>query len=88
MYELLALYAWPQCAGEPVVCLDEKSTKLLADSRAALPMRPGRPLRQDYEYRRQGTCEPGRNAAMPPSVTIEWSCTRQNADQKMRHHVP
>ncbi len=46
MYELLALYARPHCDGEPVVCLDEKSTQLLADSRTALPMRPGRPLRR------------------------------------------
>ena len=49
MYELLALYPRPRCDREPVVCLDEKSTQLLADSRAALPMRPARPLRQDYE---------------------------------------
>jgi len=38
------------------VCLDEKSTQLLAHSRVALPMRPGRPARQDYEYVRRGTC--------------------------------
>ena len=56
MYELLALYARPHHGSEPVVCLDEKSTQLLADSRTALPMQPGRPLRQDYEYRRRGTC--------------------------------
>ena len=56
MYELLALYARPRCDDEPVVCLDEKSTQLLSDSRAALPIRPGRTARQDYEYRRQGTC--------------------------------
>jgi hypothetical protein len=55
MYELLALDVRLHCDREPVVCLDEKSTRLLADSRAALPMRPGRPGRQDYECRRQGT---------------------------------
>lgn len=56
MYDLLALYARPHSRAEPVVCLDEKSTQLLAHSRAPLPMRPGRPARQDYEYVRRGTC--------------------------------
>jgi len=56
MYDLLALYARPHCRAEPVVCLDEKSTQLLAHSREPLPMRPGRPARQDYEYVRRGTC--------------------------------
>jgi hypothetical protein len=56
MYALLGLYARPHSCEEPVVCLDEKSTQLLAHSRAALPMQPGRPLRQDYEYVRRGTC--------------------------------
>jgi hypothetical protein len=56
MYELLELYARPLRRDEPVVCLDEKSTQLLSDLRAPLPMRPGVPARQDYEYVRGGTC--------------------------------
>ncbi len=56
MYELLALYRRPLNPEEPVVCLDEKSKQLLADSRDPLPMQPGRPCRADYEYRRAGTC--------------------------------
>jgi hypothetical protein len=56
MYELLELYARPLRRDEPVVCLDEKSTQLLKDSRAPLPMHPGSPARQDYEYVRGGTC--------------------------------
>jgi hypothetical protein len=56
MYELLALYARPFRRTEPVVCLDEKSTQLLAHSRVPLAMRKGIPLRQDYEYVRGGTC--------------------------------
>jgi hypothetical protein len=56
MYALLALYARPHSRAEPVVCLDEKSTQLLAHSRLALPMQPARPARQDYEYVRRGTC--------------------------------
>jgi hypothetical protein len=56
MYKLLELYARPLRRDEPVICLDEKSTQLLGDSRPPLPMRPGVPARQDYEYVRGGTC--------------------------------
>ena len=56
MYDLLDLYARPFRAKEPVICLDEKSKQLLKDSRAPLPIRPGMPVRQDYEYVRAGTC--------------------------------
>jgi hypothetical protein len=56
MYDLLDLYARPFRPEEPVVCLDEKSKQLLGDSRAPLPLRPGTPVRRDYEYVRGGTC--------------------------------
>ena len=64
MEDVLDLYAEPYDADRPVVCFDETSTQLLADVREPLPPRPGRPRRQDYEYRRAGTrnifltCEP------------------------------
>lgn len=56
MYDLLELYARPFRSREPVVCLDEKSKQLLKDSRATLPIKPGSPAKQDYEYVRAGTC--------------------------------
>ena len=56
MGDLLDLYARPFRPREPVACLDEKSKQLLKDSRASLPIRPGTPVRQDYEYVRAGTC--------------------------------
>ncbi len=56
MYDLLDLYARPLKLDEPVVCIDEKSTQLLAHSRAPLPMKCGTPVREDYEYVRRGTC--------------------------------
>ncbi len=56
MYALLDLYARPFRAREPVVCLDEKSKQLLRDTRAPLPIKPGTPAKQDYEYARAGTC--------------------------------
>ena len=64
MEDVLDLYAEPHDPQRPVVCFDETSTQLLADTREPLPARPGRPRRQDYEYLRAGTrnlfltCEP------------------------------
>ena len=64
MEDVLDLYAEPYDPDRPVVCFDETSTQLLADVREPLPAQPGRPRRQDYEYRRGGTrniflaCEP------------------------------
>ena len=64
MEDVLDLYAQPYDPRRPVVCFDETSTQLLADTRPPLPAQPGRPARQDYEYRREGTrnlfltCEP------------------------------
>jgi hypothetical protein len=55
MEHILMLYARPYDPLYPVVCFDEKSYQLLADSRASLPLRPKHPRRQDYEYRRPGT---------------------------------
>lgn len=56
MYRLLALYKEAYDASQPVVCLDEKSKQLLRDSRKALPAKPGKTEKHDYEYSRQGTC--------------------------------
>ena len=55
MEDVLDLYAEPYDPQRPVVCFDETSTQLLAETRPPLPPEPGRPLRQDYEYRREGT---------------------------------
>ena len=54
MEDVLDLYAEPYGPSRPVVCFDETSTQLLADVRQPLPAQPGRPRRQDYEYRRAG----------------------------------
>ena len=55
MEDVLDLYAEPHDPERPVVCFDETSTQLLADAREPMPAKPGLPLRQDYEYRREGT---------------------------------
>jgi hypothetical protein len=56
MYGLLDLYARPYLEREPVVCIDEKSKQLLQDMRTPLSLKPGVVAKQDYEYKRAGTC--------------------------------
>ena len=55
MEDVLDLYAESYDPQRPVVCFDETSTQLLSDVREPLPAKPGRPRREDYEYRREGT---------------------------------
>ena len=45
MEDVLDLYAEPYDPQRPVVCFDETSTQLLAETRPALPAQPGLPRR-------------------------------------------
>ncbi len=56
MEDVLDVYARPYDAKHPVVCLDETSKELHGTPRGTLPMGPGQPQRQDYEYERHGVC--------------------------------
>jgi hypothetical protein len=56
MEDILDLYAEPYDRRYPVVCFDESPYQLVSEVRPALPVAPGRPARDDYEYRREGTC--------------------------------
>jgi hypothetical protein len=56
MEDILALYSQPYDSQEPLVCMDETSKQLVGESRRAIPTRPGKLLRYDYEYKRHGTC--------------------------------
>jgi len=38
----------------PMVCFDETNRQLIAETRKAIPAKPGRVKRTDYEYRRNG----------------------------------
>ena len=87
MEDVLDLYAEPYDAQRPVVCFDETSTQLLSEPRPPLPAKPGRPRRQDYEYRREGTrnlfltCEPRRGWR---HVAVTQRRTRQDFAHQMR----
>jgi hypothetical protein len=56
MEDLLDLYEQPYDANFPQVCFDERPCQLIGNQLVPLPMRPGSPRKEDYEYRRKGTC--------------------------------
>jgi DDE superfamily endonuclease len=55
MEEVLQVYHRPHDPACPLVCLDEASKQLIAETRVPIPAKPGRPARVDYEYERNGT---------------------------------
>jgi hypothetical protein len=54
MEDVLDVYARPHDEAQPVVCVDEGGKQLIGDVREPLPVRPGSPAKQDYEYERGG----------------------------------
>ena len=56
MEDVLDLYAEPADAQRPLVCFDEMPYQLLSHVREPQLCAPGRAAREDYEYRREGTC--------------------------------
>jgi hypothetical protein len=55
MEETLDIYKKPYDTQYPQGCMDEMSTQLLGEVREPLPMQPGKPLKYDTEYKRNGT---------------------------------
>lgn len=55
MEDVLDVYTRPRDRARPLVCLDETSKQLVAETRAPVLMRPAQPARHDYEYKRNGT---------------------------------
>ena len=53
---VLDVYRRPYDAAFPVVCMDETPRQLIGETRKPVPAAPGRPAREDYEYRRCGSC--------------------------------
>lgn len=62
MEDVLDVYQRPFHPKRPLVCMDEGAKQLLDDSRPPEPMQPaegertGHPVREDYEYVREGMC--------------------------------
>lgn len=55
MEDVLCVYTRPRDPDRPLLCLDETSKQLTAETRVPIPMKPGRPARVDYEHERNGT---------------------------------
>jgi DDE superfamily endonuclease len=55
MEDVLEVYQRPHDPEYPVVCLDETSKQLVAETRVPIAAKPGQPARHDYEYARNGT---------------------------------
>ena len=83
MERLITLYHAPLNSKEPVVCIDEKSKQLLADTRPPLP---GNIIRRDYEYKRNGV----RNifvAVEPKAGYRNTQVTKRRTKQDFAHFV-
>jgi hypothetical protein len=68
MGDVLEQYEGEYDSQQPVVCLDEKPYQLLEDTHEPLPMEPGEAKREDYTYKRNGTC----NLFMMYSPQADW----------------
>ena len=55
MEDILEVYQRPYDPQRTLVCLDETSKQLIAETRVPIAAKPGQPGRHDYEYRRNGT---------------------------------
>jgi DDE superfamily endonuclease len=55
MEDVLDVYTRAHDPEMPLVCLDETSKQLVAETRTPVPLKPGQPERVDYEYERNGT---------------------------------
>lgn len=56
MEDILDLYAEPFQPAFPVICFDELPYQRVSETQLPVPMQNGKPLRYDFEYRREGTC--------------------------------
>ena len=90
MEDVLEVYTRPYDPAHPVVCLDELSKQLVAETRIPLPAEPGQPERVDYEYERCGTanvflsCEP---LAGRRHVTVTEQRTTVDFAQEVRDRL-
>ena len=91
MEDVLDVYTRPYDPKRPQVCLDETSRQLLADVTPPLPMAPGVPAKEDYEYVREGVvnlfmvCEPLRGwrevMVRDRRTRIDWAqCIKELVD--------
>lgn len=57
MEDVLEVYHLPYDPDYPVVCMDESCKQMIGEVREPIPYAPGRPVRMDDEYIRNGVAE-------------------------------
>lgn len=55
MEEVLEIYKREYSSENPLICFDESSKQQIQEVVDSLPMEPGKPMRYDSEYKRNGT---------------------------------
>lgn len=56
MEAVLDLYTQPIDPKRPVICMDEANRQLISEVITPIPMKPGQPVKYDYQYQREGVC--------------------------------
>jgi len=56
MERVLDIYEKPYDNRFPVICFDERPCQLIENVLVPIPTEPGKSKREDYEYKRNGTC--------------------------------
>ena len=74
MEDVLAVYTRPRDPDRPVVCLDETSKQLIAETRAPMAMQPGRPARIDSAGLWLGASEVGLDPPSRRGGTLQKKC--------------
>lgn len=80
MERILALYAHPYDPKRPLLCFDERPCVLRDDVLAPEPMRPTQPRREDYHYRKHGSCS--LLMAFEPATGQRWAKVYQRRTAK------
>jgi hypothetical protein len=75
MEDVLDQYEKPYRPAEPVICMDEQPYQLLDHTRPSHRAAPGKLAKEDYEYRRCGTCSIF--VAVEPAAGKRWVQARQ-----------
>ena len=91
MEDVLAVYTRPHDPDRPLVCVDETSRQLTAETRAFMPMAPGIPARHDHEYKRNGAANLFMLFAPLEGwrhVKADWRFTTQDARIKLKNPYP
>ena len=90
MEDVLDVYQRPYDPKRPVVCIDEGGKQLRDTPQGTLPMQPGQPAREDYEYERLGKANLFRwvePLSGKRRVTVTKRHTYPDFAQQIRHLV-